>query len=68
MRLIVIILLVFISQSCSNTDKSTSKNNEIDKSLIDNGAELTCEENIYDFGEIEQGIPVKHDFIINNVL
>jgi len=66
MRLIVIILLVFISQSCSNTDKSTSKNNEIDKSLIDNGAELTCEENIYDFGEIEQGIPVKHDFIIKN--
>ena len=67
MRHFILILLVFISQSCSNTDdKLTSDKNKIDESLIDNGAELTCEENTFDFGDIIQGVPVSHDFIIKN--
>ena len=67
MRHFILILLVFILQSCSNTDdKLKSEKNKIYESLIDNGAELTCEENTFDFGDIIQGVPVSHDFIIKN--
>ena len=66
MRFLVLISLVSILNACTSADKSESNNDKIDASLIDNGAELTCEQDTYDFGDILQGDPVSYDFIIKN--